>query len=469
MLLAGAASASAQSASAANDSYSGKGGTSVTQDSYSGKEGAPGYGASAVGNKVYTLQECLMEGLENNYSLKIEKNSQRISDNNATLGNAGFLPAVSASGKYSGSAQDNETKVRDTREIVEENNMLTQTMNAGVTLNWTIFQGFNVTTTYKKLKELQLQGELETRMAVENLVADITAEYYNYIQQSIRLKNLKYAVGLSRERLRIVEQRYRIGNFSGLDYQQAKVDFNSDSSAFMRQQEALQSSAISLNRLLSRSELNVPMAVADTSINVIVSLSSDELMKSMMANNTSLLNAKINSNIAQLNYRISASQAYPYLKMNAGYSYSISKYNKGNNIHRGSLGPDFGLTLGMNIFDGGNLRRERKNARINIENAQLQLSDVEQSVKSDFYDIWQAYQSNLQILSLEKENLVTARLNHEIAMERYMLGNLSGIEMREAQKSLLDAEERLLSASYNTKLCEISLMLISGRVQEYLQ
>lgn len=73
------------------------------------------------------------------------------------------------------------------------------------------------------------------------------------------------------------------------------------------------------------------------------------------------------------------------------------------------------------------------------------------------------------MLDLEKENLVTARLNYEIAMERYMLGDLSGIEMREAQKSLLDAEERLLSASYNTKLCEISLMLISGRVQEYLQ
>lgn len=420
-------------------------------------------------NKVYTLQECLQEGLENNYSLKIEKNTQRISDNNATLGNAGFLPTISASGKYSGSAQDNETKVRDTKEIVEENNILNQTMNAGVNLNWTLFQGFNVTTNYKKLKELQAQGELETRMAVEDLVADITAEYYNYIQQSIRLKNLKYAVELSRERLRIVEQRYRIGNFSGLDYQQAKVDFNTDSSAFMRQVEALQSCAISLNRLLAREELDAPMAVADTSINVLVSLSCDELMNSMLENNASLQNARINSTISQLNYKITASQTYPYLKMNAGYGYTMNKYNKGSNMSRGSLASDFGLTLGMNIFDGGNLRRERKNAKINIENAQLKLSDVEQGLKADLYDIWQAYQMNLQILSLEKENLVTAKLNHEIAMERYMLGNLSGIEMREAQKSLLNAEERLLSAGYNTKLCEISLMLISGRVQEYLQ
>ena len=198
-------------------------------------------------------------------------------------------------------------------------------------------------------------------------------------------------------------------------------------------------------------------------------MSATRFSTAMLANNSTLLNAKINSNIAQLNYKISASQAYPYLKMNAGYGYTMNKYNKGSNISRGSMASDFGLTLGMNIFDGNNLRRERKNAKINIENAQLKVEDVEQSVKSDFYDIWQAYQSNLQILSLEKENLVTAKLNHEIAMERYMLGNLSGIEMREAQKSLLNAEERLLSAGYSTKLCEISLMLISGRIQEYLQ
>ena len=49
-------------------------------------------------------------------------------------------------------------------------------------------------------------------------------------------------------------------------------------------------------------------------------------------------------------------------------------------------------------------------------------------------------------------------------MERYLLGDLSGIEMREAQKSLLDAEERILSAQYNTKVCEISLQQISGNI-----
>lgn len=71
------------------------------------------------------------------------------------------------------------------------------------------------------------------------------------------------------------------------------------------------------------------------------------------------------------------------------------------------------------------------------------------------------------MLNLERQSLVTAKENHEIAMERYMLGNLSGIEMREAQKSLLDAEERILKAEYDTKICEISLLQISGKIAGY--
>lgn len=62
-----------------------------------------------------------------------------------------------------------------------------------------------------------------------------------------------------------------------------------------------------------------------------------------------------------------------------------------------------------------------------------------------------------------------ARENHLIARERFLLGDLAGIEIREAQNSLLDAEERLLIAEYDTKVCEISLLQISGMITRYLE
>ena len=43
------------------------------------------------------------------------------------------------------------------------------------------------------------------------------------------------------------------------------------------------------------------------------------------------------------------------------------------------------------------------------------------------------------------------------------------LSSKKEEKSLLDAEERLLTARYNTKLCEISLLQISGNISAYLQ
>lgn len=417
---------------------------------------------------VLTLRSCLRYGLENNYSLRITRNEEQVSKNNATLGNAGYLPTIDFTAGYKGTLDNTSSKLRETGETEKQNGVFDQTINAGLNLNWTIFDGFNISTNYRKLKELERQGETNTRIAIEDLIANLAAEYYNYVQQKIRLQNFRYAVSLSKERLRIVEERYHIGNFSRLDYQQAKVDFNADSAKYMKQQELLHTSRINLNELMANKDVDEPFIIEDSLINVSAKLSFDELWNATLNTNASLLRAEQDSTLAQLDYKKVNSRNYPYLKMNTGYGYTFNRYDVGANRQRNNLGLNVGLTVGFNIFDG-NRKREKQNARIAIKNARLQRDELEQGLRADLSNLWQAYQNNLQMLQLERQNLVAAKENHEIAMERYMLGNLSGIEMREAQKSLLDAEERILSAEYDTKLCEISLLQISGKVTKYLE
>jgi outer membrane protein TolC len=129
---------------------------------------------------------------------------------------------------------------------------------------------------------------------------------------------------------------------------------------------------------------------------------------------------------------------------------------------------NYGITLGMDIFDGFTRRLEKTNARIGIETQKLQYQEVEQEIRADLITIFYAYENNLKLLKLEEQNLEVARENLGIALERYKLGNLSGLELREVQKSLLDAEERLISIQYFTKLAEISLLKISGQIMDYI-
>ena len=215
----------------------------------------------------HTLKYCLEIGIENNYAVRISRNQEQVSRNNSTVANAGYLPVVDLSAGYNGTLDNTSSKLRSTEEIVKDRGVFGQSINAGVSLNWTLFDGFSISTNYKRLQELEKMGETNTRIAIEDFVAEFTAEYYNYIQQKIRLKNFLYAVSLSKERLRIVEERYNIGNFSRLDLQQARVDFNADSTRYMKQQELLHTSCIRLNRLMAEPDVNRRLDIPDSVIN----------------------------------------------------------------------------------------------------------------------------------------------------------------------------------------------------------
>ena len=420
----------------------------------------------AEAQRVFSLDDCIQTGLERNYSIRIIRNEQQISDNNATPGNAGYLPTVDLSSGFSGTLNNNNNKLSDgTTE--KTNGIHNETADIGLNVNWTVFDGLGIQATYEKLKELQNLGELNTRMTIEDFVADLSSEYYNLIRQKIRLRNLRSTLELSRERLRIVEERYYIGSMSRLDLQQAQVDFNADSSQYITQQELVFASRIRLNELMAVDSVDRHILVLDSLIRVDETLDRRELERQMLRANASLLRSAREQTLAELDLQTLRSRNYPYLKLGAGYGYSLNRYGSGSTLQRRTLGPDAGLTLGMTIFDG-NRRREQRNARIEIDNARLRTEQLELSLEADFSNFWQAYRNNVELLKLEEENLVAANENYEIAMERYLLGDLSGIEMREAQKSLLDAEERILSAQYNTKLCEISLLQISGGILHYL-
>ena len=86
---------------------------------------------------TYTLKSCLEQGLLNNYSLRIVRNEEQVSKNNATLGNAGYLPTLDLSAGYKGTIDNTETKARATGETTKDNGVFDQTLDAGINLNWT--------------------------------------------------------------------------------------------------------------------------------------------------------------------------------------------------------------------------------------------------------------------------------------------------------------------------------------------
>lgn len=430
--------------------------------------------ATIPAQQVYDLNRCIAMGLEQNFEVKIVRNQETIAENNYSLGNAGFLPSLSTTGRYGGNVTTTVQNLNNGSQNRSEG-IQNSTGSAAVNLDIPLFYGFNAQTTYEKLAELKEIGQLNTQMAMENLVAQIVAEYYYYVQQLNFHDNMAYAVELSRERVRIDEERYLLGASSKLELLQSMVYLNEDSSRLARQNEEILESQVRLKKLMAFDDLTDSIALADTAIVFSSDLAYAELLASTLDLNTALQIARRNTVVSELDYKIIASRSYPYLSLSSGYNYGYRGYGTGTISDYGELSINnqqsrsltYGINLGMNIFDGFNLRREKANARIAAENQLIRYNEIEQEIKADLLTIYYAYENNLKVVQLEMQNLGVARENLDIALERYRLGALSGLELREVQKSLLDAEERLISVKYQTKLAEISLLQLAGRVMAY--
>ena len=418
--------------------------------------------------QIMTLKDCLETGIRESYQIRLVNISEEKAANNDSWLYAGGGPTLSATGSYSGNLSSSDATLASDGSTVSTRGVLDHTLNAQLRAEWTVFDGFSIQATRDRMEELHNQGTIQTRVAIEDYIASLTTEYYNLVKQTLHLKNLEYATALSKERLRITSERYDMGGNSRLDMQQAQVYFNSDSARSLKQHEALGSANIRINRLMSNQDLRSVHVAADTAINLLTGLDYESLYEDMMKTNSSLLRAESNRTVAQLDRRAVQSRNYPYLRLNAAYGLTHNIYGNSNYTDRTNWGPSFGATIGINLISGKQRVQER-NARLDEMSADITIDQLELQLRANLDDFWQAYQNNLMLLELQEQNLKTAQETMDIAQERYLLGNLSGIEMREAQKSLLDAEESLLQVQYDTKVCEISLLQISGRIMQYLE
>src|SRR5690606_8086395 len=71
-------------------------------------------------------------------------------------------------------------------------------------------------------------------------------------QEQNLLQALKASLRISNERLKLEEQKFKIGAASGLDVQKALVDRNSDSSTVVYQQAQIGAIILGINRIINR-------------------------------------------------------------------------------------------------------------------------------------------------------------------------------------------------------------------------
>lgn len=408
-----------------------------------------------------TLQDAITIAMQNNYDIKISKNNINIAKNNANIGNAGMLPNVTATYANGGSIQNTrQTPATGPDRVItgarSTNNDL------GADLNWTVFDGFTMFANYDRLKELQKQGELNARLTILTTIADVITAYYDVVRQQKLVIAADSAIDVSVFREQIAKTKLQLGRGSKLDVLTAQVDYNADTSNYLQQLNALQVAKVRLNQIMVR---NVNLTfTADNNVNVDQSLVYSKLAELAEKQNPNVQNAFINQRVASLNLKSIKGARYPIVSLNSGYSRTNSTSPTGFNQKFAANGFTYGVTASLNVFNGFLQRQQERNAKIEIENSTLNLSKTKLDVSSQLLTAYQNYTTYLDLVKLEQKNVDIAKENLEITLAKYKLGSIPPLELREAQRNSIDAQNRYIEMEYQAKIAETILKEITGNI-----
>ena len=417
--------------------------------------------------KIYSQESLSLEGavkiaLQNNYSINIAKNEKEISDNNYSLGNAGFLPQLNATGSYIKSSNNTSQEYLSGQKISRDRAQSTN-LSGDITLNWTIFDGFQMFASLNQLKELKNQGETNFKIAVENNISDVVSTYFDIVRQKQVLEVIERSINISEERVRIAQDKKQLGSGSKFDLLQAQVDLNEDRSSLLNEELTLKQDKILLNRLLGRN-VDFDFSITDTVIAINKNLSVEELSASIENRNSMLIQAKQNKNLADINLQLARSGWFPEISVFAGYDYVHSESEAGFVKSNTNKSINYGINASLNIFNGLNNNRNIENAEVSIKNSELSYEETKKIVDADLKNAFNAYKNSLTLVNLETENLKAAEENSSIALERLRLGSIAPLDFRETQRKLIDAKSRLVGAQYEAKKAETQLLLLSGEL-----
>ncbi|MCL2682708.1 MAG: TolC family protein [Bacteroidales bacterium] len=381
-----------------------------------------------------TVEQAISLALKNNYSIKIAKNTTE--QVYASWGNAGALPSIALNGNFS------------------KNEPTDPTARASIDLGWTVFDGLGMFAAYNRFKSFEEINSVSFRATVENTIRQVMNQYYLIVSTEQQLKSIKQTLDVSQARYEYVLARYEIGSASKLDVLNARVDYNTDSSSYLRSLELILSAKTSLNQLLARP--------VDTDFEVVENipyaqyLDYAEIHAKALAQNTDLNISRLETQMAEFSKREIDALLMPTISVNAGYDL----YNH-NMQDRGFY---YGAGVRMNLFNGLETQRRRRNAKLMYESAKYaedaSLLNLETQLRLNFIN----YQTNRDLVTLESENIEVAKQNMDISLERYQLGSLSALELRESQRNYLNAINRYTNSLYLTKLSETILLQLAGEL-----
>ena len=422
---------------------------------------------TAVAQQQITLQEAFELAVENNHNIRVQMIRREQSENSVFRGGAGQLPSLGIVGDAEFSRNDADLDIANFNtdgppqiESISIDGSESKVYNAALQLNYTLFDGFRGRYRFQQLQSQNESTKLNTRIAIENTLLSVADAYLSVLSEQDNVDILRQNLEISQNRLDRVREDRRSGTATNLDALNAEVNYNADVIELSAAEVELEAATrLLIFQLGLENEQSVEPA-NDFPTNQNLEL--QELLNSTMSQNAAILLAEEQQSNAEFGRNISKAARYPNISLRGSYGYFRQEIDASNLPKLETLGFTAGVTLRYNIFNGRQVQREIENRQLDVQSASIQLESIRQEVQTEVQNVYARYRNTLQQLELAEINVETAQRNFDNSNEVFRVGQITSIELREAQLNLRNEMLRRNNLSFAVKQQELSLMVLSG-------
>ncbi|MFY9153018.1 MAG: TolC family protein [Prolixibacteraceae bacterium] len=412
----------------------------------------------AEAKETLSLADAITLALENNYSMQMVRQNEKIAEIRNNWGTVGRYPYIGLTADNRNAANQNSGE-----------NYIQNNFSAGANVSWTIFDGYSVRINKAKFEQLEELSHQNTAIMVEGTIQSVVLAYYAVLLESEKLNVYREVMTLSEDRYTQAQQRKEFGTSVTYDVLQAQNAYLSDKASWLLQDVAYKNALRDLNFLMaveigSEYDLTEPFEAIPKEYNL------SDLASQMASNNKSLKNQYINQTLLENAVSLAKSDFSPNVSFSGGatvnknrtdYKVRGESWNNSTNL--------FGnFTLSYNLFSGGNRKRAMQIARIDEEIGKVEIQQMTHELTNQLANVYEFYQVRKELLNVAGENLAAAELNLQISKEKFESGAINSFNFRDVQNIYLNAATRKLEAVYNFIDTHTTMLRMSGTIiQEF--
>jgi len=256
-------------------------------------------------------------------------------------------------------------------------------------------------------------------------------------------------------------RRHEAGVAIRIDVLRAEVELKQRQQVLVADKNQFEKDKLTLGRIIGL-PIGQDFTVADPTPSVpLEAISLQDALAKAYANRPDFQQAKARVLAAQFSLRSAKAERYPTLTASGFYG------DEGLRLLTDSHGV-FQATgsLQFNIFDGGRIKADILENDAELRNRRNELENLRGQIDYDVRTALLDLKSASDQVDVARTNIDLANLTLTQARDRFAAGVTNTVEVVQAQQSVADANENLISAQYQLNVAKVSLARSLGLAEE---